>query len=103
MLERIFNGISRRISERKGTVLYNGWDFRSLNRKCCIDFVHPNVNTFETDVIPLYCYSCYSYFLYLQIFLSVIMRTLREVIEKNMNNTKIVRFHYCDKQSCAVF
>ena len=31
------------------------------------------------------------------------MGTLREVIYKNMMNTKIVGFHYSDKQRCAVF
>ena len=29
--------------------------------------------------------------------------TLREVIKKNMINTKIVRFHYAYKQRCIVF
>ena len=31
------------------------------------------------------------------------MGTLREIIYKNMMNTKIFRFHYSEKQICAVF
>ena len=31
------------------------------------------------------------------------MGTPREVIDKNMINAEIVRFHYSDKQICVVF
>ena len=89
-----------------GRDLYNGWVVKSLERKCYCDFVHLKVNTFETDVITFYCYRCNLFFYDIYKFLGQgdgDFRTLREVIKKNMMNTKIVGFHYLCKERCLVF